>query len=170
MSVQTQPPAHSGSVDEMQTGEPSGASGKRRKTRKGTRSCWECKRRKVRCTFASPTDAVCISCAKRSTECVSQEFPDERTPPAKSRLVGDRFLRVEAMIAQLAERTGGAVPMASHTQTGKTSRDHQRTILTPATSDARTPVSTLCSDVSSRPSPSVCAWYILLEENLDGWC
>lgn len=153
-----QPPAHSGFVDEMQAGESPVASTKRRKTRKGTRSCWECKRRKVRCTFASPADAVCISCGKRSTECVSQEFPDERTPPAKSRLVGERFLRVEAMIAQLAERTGGATPLVSNTQVSRPGRDqdtHQNTIPTPAISGVRTPAATISSNASSGPSPPV---------------
>ncbi|OAA62975.1 C6 zinc finger domain protein [Cordyceps fumosorosea ARSEF 2679] len=77
---------------------------RRRKTRKGTRSCWECKRRKIRCIFSSPSDATCISCSRRSRECVRQEFPDQTTPERSSRLVGDRFLRMEAMIAKLAKQ------------------------------------------------------------------
>lgn len=147
----------------MQAGEPPDPSAKRRKTRKGTRSCWECKGRKVRCTFASLTDAVCISCSKRSTECVSQEFPDERTPPAKSRLVGDRFLRVETMIAQLAEQTG-VMPIASSTQARRPGRGqdtHRSTIPTPAISDAPTPADTISGDVSSGPSQSVSVLYTL---------
>ncbi|KAF2815513.1 uncharacterized protein BDZ99DRAFT_378845 [Mytilinidion resinicola] len=52
---------------------------KRRRLRKGTRSCWECKRRKVRCTFASATDATCITCRRRSVKCISQELPEEPT-------------------------------------------------------------------------------------------
>ncbi|EGX95654.1 C6 zinc finger domain protein [Cordyceps militaris CM01] len=77
---------------------------KRRKTRKGTRSCWECKHRKIRCIFTAPEDAVCASCARRCKECVSQEFPDQTTPERSSRLVGDRFQRMEAMIATLAKQ------------------------------------------------------------------
>jgi hypothetical protein len=45
---------------------------KRRKIRKGTHSCWECRRRKVKCTFASEEDAVCVMCHRRDTECASQ--------------------------------------------------------------------------------------------------
>lgn len=45
---------------------------KRRKIRKGTHSCWECRRRKVKCTFASPEHAICITCSERGTKCVSQ--------------------------------------------------------------------------------------------------
>ncbi|CAH0051868.1 unnamed protein product [Clonostachys solani] len=50
---------------------------KRRKIRKGTQSCWECKRRKIRCTFAAPADTTCDGCRSRRTKCVSQEFDDE---------------------------------------------------------------------------------------------
>lgn len=46
---------------------------KRRKVRRGTRSCWECRRRKAKCTFSAPTDAVCITCRRRGTKCVSQD-------------------------------------------------------------------------------------------------
>ncbi|KAK3360970.1 c6 zinc finger domain-containing protein [Lasiosphaeria ovina] len=81
---------------------------KRRKTRKGTRSCWACKRRKVKCTYARPTDDVCIGCARRCLDCVGQEFPEKDPgPSSKSRLVGDRIGRLESMIQQLAEQVGG---------------------------------------------------------------
>lgn len=62
---------------------------KRRKIRKGTRSCWECKRRKLRCLFehrnGSPTDfnVVCVGCRRRGTKCVSQEFPEEVSTPGE---------------------------------------------------------------------------------------
>ncbi|KAK8041080.1 hypothetical protein PG994_014087 [Apiospora phragmitis] len=49
---------------------------KRRKIRKGTQSCWECKRRKVRCTFVASADSTCDGCRSRRTNCVSQEFDD----------------------------------------------------------------------------------------------
>jgi hypothetical protein len=49
---------------------------KRRKVRKGTRSCWECRRRKEKCTFQSSTDAICIRCQRRGVKCVGQEFPE----------------------------------------------------------------------------------------------
>ncbi|PVH95581.1 hypothetical protein DM02DRAFT_600670 [Periconia macrospinosa] len=52
---------------------------KRRKLRKGTHSCWECRRRKVKCTFASAEDAVCITCRRRGAQCASQTTAfDER--------------------------------------------------------------------------------------------
>lgn len=76
----------------------------RRKVRKGTQSCWECKRRKVRCTFAPPRDATCDGCRRRGILCVSQEFPQSITNHA-----GDRLGRVEALVEQLVKSadTGG---------------------------------------------------------------
>ncbi|KFA65125.1 hypothetical protein S40285_07144 [Stachybotrys chlorohalonatus IBT 40285] len=49
---------------------------KRRKLRKGTQSCWECKRRKIRCTFATAAEAICDGCRSRCTPCVGQEYPE----------------------------------------------------------------------------------------------
>ncbi|CEL10905.1 hypothetical protein ASPCAL14012 [Aspergillus calidoustus] len=46
--------------------------GRPRKVRKGTHSCRECRRRKVRCTFASSKDPICITCHRRGTKCASQ--------------------------------------------------------------------------------------------------
>ncbi|KEY67596.1 hypothetical protein S7711_08269 [Stachybotrys chartarum IBT 7711] len=52
---------------------------KRRKLRKGTQSCWECKRRKTRCTFATAAEAICDGCRSRCTPCVGQEYPEAST-------------------------------------------------------------------------------------------
>lgn len=84
-----------------------GRSLKRRKTRKGTRSCWECKRRKVKCTYASPAEGICVGCARRCLDCVGQEFPEQDPGPSpKGRLVGDRIGRLESMIQQLTGQVG----------------------------------------------------------------
>ncbi|KAI1083469.1 hypothetical protein F5B20DRAFT_568632 [Whalleya microplaca] len=76
---------------------------KRRKIRKGTRSCWDCKRRKVRCVFASASDAVCIECQKRGANCVSQEYPEELinlSGDTGPQMI-DRMVRIEGLIEQL---------------------------------------------------------------------
>jgi len=44
----------------------------RRKFRKGTHSCAECRRRKVKCVFATPDSTTCIVCLRRNTHCFSQ--------------------------------------------------------------------------------------------------
>jgi hypothetical protein len=50
---------------------------RKRKIRKGTQSCWECKRRKTRCIFAAPVDTTCVGCKSRETTCLSQEFCED---------------------------------------------------------------------------------------------
>jgi hypothetical protein len=79
---------------------------KRRKVRKGTRSCWECKRRKMRCIFLTPSDSICIACRKRGSSCVSQEY-SEQAPAAEGmprQQMHDRIVRVEALIEHLAKQ------------------------------------------------------------------
>lgn len=50
---------------------------KRRKVRKGTQSCWQCKRRKIKCTFAKVGAKKCDGCRGRNTACVSQEIDED---------------------------------------------------------------------------------------------
>ncbi|KAF7586168.1 hypothetical protein BBP40_009334 [Aspergillus hancockii] len=74
---------------------------KRRKVRKGTHSCWECKRRKAKCIFPSPTESTCVGCQSRGTSCVSQEL--EYTAP----LAANPMARVEALIERLVKKADG---------------------------------------------------------------
>ena len=89
---------------------------KRRKVRKGTRNCWECKRRKVRCIFSTPTDPICNSCKRRGTACIGQEHPDSPVPPASSNQIEARLGRVESFIQQLVNNTGTAHALESLAQ------------------------------------------------------
>ncbi|KAJ6133990.1 hypothetical protein N7523_000312 [Penicillium sp. IBT 18751x] len=51
---------------------------KRRKVRKGTHSCWECKRRKMKCRFDPRISSTCCNgCRRRGSPCISQEFPED---------------------------------------------------------------------------------------------
>jgi len=127
---------------------------KRRKVRKGTRSCWECKRRKVRCNFTSDADAVCIGCLRRATKCVSQEYPEEVSAPAdKGRQMGDRIVRVEALVEQLVKTvaTGSSTnqPLRATPDPG---------IPTPSSSDtAELPqILSLCEPTPVCSSPPAC--------------
>lgn len=79
---------------------------KRRKVRKGTQSCWECKRRKVRCIFGSPAGIICDNCKRRHTSCISQEYPDQQVPSSTSDPIEARLGRVEALVKQLAQNAG----------------------------------------------------------------
>ncbi|KAJ5980494.1 hypothetical protein N7481_007792 [Penicillium waksmanii] len=52
---------------------------KRRKVRKGTHSCWECKRRKMKCIFDPRISRTsCNGCRRRGSSCIGQEFPEDQ--------------------------------------------------------------------------------------------
>ncbi len=79
-------------------------SAKRRKIRKGTQSCWECKRRKIRCVFLSAEDAACVGCRRRRAQCISQEvevpmLEDSAGARARdNRQLVERMSRVEVLL------------------------------------------------------------------------
>lgn len=56
---------------------------KRRRFRKGTHSCWQCKKRKVKCIPDSLADGgACDGCRRRGSHCVGQECPEDASLPA----------------------------------------------------------------------------------------
>jgi hypothetical protein len=82
---------------------------KRRKIRKGTSSCWECKRRKARCNFASPRDTSCVSCRRRGVACVSQEYEEQPSQQVEVPLqMRERIGRVEAQMSEIAKHIANA--------------------------------------------------------------
>ncbi|KAF3926122.1 hypothetical protein ABW21_db0208516 [Orbilia brochopaga] len=99
---------------------PAEAGIRKRKVRKGTQSCWQCKRRKIKCTFAASADATCQDCKRRGTPCISQELPEDVGGNPKQ--VGDRLGRVEELVGQLLRDT------------------QQRTVQRPSHPGARTPL------------------------------
>ncbi|KAL2006009.1 hypothetical protein VTN00DRAFT_9663 [Thermoascus crustaceus] len=54
----------------------------RKKMRKGTKSCIECRRRKIRCTFDPGRPNVCNECHSRGSTCVDQEHGTLATNPS----------------------------------------------------------------------------------------
>ncbi|KFZ16878.1 hypothetical protein V502_04850 [Pseudogymnoascus sp. VKM F-4520 (FW-2644)] len=48
-------------------------SGVRKRMRKGTQSCTECRRRKIRCSFR-PGDDICSPCSNRGSHCIDQQI------------------------------------------------------------------------------------------------
>lgn len=110
---------------------------KRRRLRKGTHSCWACKRRKVRCTFASSTDVTCVICRRRGTKCISQELPEDLGQIEDS---ASRIVRVETLLNQLVKKV-------NDNTTSKKQYGAQ-----PTSKDVRRPLST--SSTPTPPSPS----------------
>ncbi|KAI1446182.1 hypothetical protein F5Y02DRAFT_425851 [Annulohypoxylon stygium] len=116
---------------------------KRRKIRKGTHSCWECRRRKTRCQYSSATASICIGCEARGTTCVSQEFPDEQ-PPSAERGLTQRMTRVESMLERIIERItpgsysssrSGGQASTSSASAGDELEDSSPDILRPSAAD-----------------------------------
>ncbi|KAK5558650.1 hypothetical protein LTR46_002839 [Exophiala xenobiotica] len=104
---------------------------KRRKLRKGTRSCWECKHRKVRCTFASATDATCITCRRRGARCLGQELPEE---VGRIEDGAGRISRVEALLENLVKKIDHNVAKDRRQSTSGERRTYDPAVLTPAPS------------------------------------
>ncbi|KAL4803233.1 hypothetical protein BDV18DRAFT_44997 [Aspergillus unguis] len=93
---------------------------KQRKVRKGTQSCWECKRRKVRCIFASAEHAICNNCRRRGTACISQEFPDIPRNTSGDGLSGQidaRLDRFERLVEQLSHNAATGQPLVKQSIT-----------------------------------------------------
>ncbi|KAI9829648.1 MAG: hypothetical protein M1826_005538 [Phylliscum demangeonii] len=85
----------------------------RKRMRKGTHSCLECKRRKVRCTFLPGDSTFCIECTQRGSLCVSQDqedLHDELQSAGVKKNVRDRVGRLEAMVEQLLHKLDSRSP------------------------------------------------------------
>ncbi|OLN95476.1 putative transcriptional regulatory protein C11D3.11c [Colletotrichum chlorophyti] len=79
---------------------------KKRKVRKGTRSCWQCRKRKIRCEFASNEEQTCAGCKIRGTTCVSQEYTDDEPSGPPERGLAQRLGRLEELMLKLADKMG----------------------------------------------------------------
>ncbi|KAJ5795764.1 uncharacterized protein N7518_004304 [Penicillium psychrosexuale] len=86
----------------------------RKRMRKGTRSCTECRRRKIRCTFHPNRPEICNECRSRGMKCVDQEHA-VITPPLSgyqrnSQLgeqpysLRERVAHLENLVERLTER------------------------------------------------------------------
>jgi len=112
---------------------------KRRKLRKGTASCWECKRRKAKCIFSNDL-GICDSCKRRGTDCVSQE--SEKPPEVGSnKHIVDRLGEVEALVqhllknAQSDRRSRNGLVSPSSSVSRRRSEDRHRRSKSPAVVD-----------------------------------
>ena len=84
----------------------------RRKVRKGTQSCWECKRRKAKCSLSGRRgETVCDGCRRRGTRCVGQEYHDD--PLSNKQQLSDRLGRVEELLVKIGSggRVGSGTPL-----------------------------------------------------------
>ncbi|CAI6341669.1 unnamed protein product [Periconia digitata] len=75
----------------------------RKKMRKGTHSCFECRRRKIRCIFPPDNSDVCSECFARGSRCVDQENADPDIVVDHRKNLRERVSRLEALVDSLLE-------------------------------------------------------------------
>ena len=77
----------------------------RKKMRKGTHSCLECRRRKIRCVFTSNA-SICNECTARGIICIEQERGDLPRPGGveKRKKPSDRVVELEGMLSKILQR------------------------------------------------------------------
>ncbi|KAL1902064.1 hypothetical protein Cpir12675_000171 [Ceratocystis pirilliformis] len=75
-------------------------SGKRR-VRKGTKSCWQCRRRKTKCEYKTANSAVCIRCTEKGEPCRSQEYPEEPGPDERPELAANTTRTVHQRLSEM---------------------------------------------------------------------
>ncbi|KAF2112471.1 hypothetical protein BDV96DRAFT_614309 [Lophiotrema nucula] len=75
----------------------------RKKMRKGTHSCFECRRRKIRCIYPPDNQNVCSECFARGSRCVDQEHADPEVIVDHRKNLRERVSRLEALIENLLE-------------------------------------------------------------------
>lgn len=98
----------------------------RKKMRKGTKSCIECRRRKIKCTFEPGRTSICNECFARGSTCIDQEHgdipslthssstsqqKDDQNSSLKER-VGYLEDLVKQVLERLPEKSGGLAPQS----------------------------------------------------------
>ena len=81
----------------------------RKKMRKGTKSCLECRRRKIKCTFEDGRPAICNECYARGSTCIDQEHGDIQTytqaaSEQSSYSLRERVSQLEDLVKQVLYR------------------------------------------------------------------
>ena len=77
--------------------------------RKGTKSCLECRRRKIKCNFEVGRPAVCNECYARGSTCIDQEHGDiqtytQTTTEQSSYSLRERVSQLEDLVKQVLHR------------------------------------------------------------------
>lgn len=75
----------------------------RKKMRKGTHSCFECRRRKIRCIFQPDNPDVCSECFARGSRCIDQEHANPEVIVDHRKNLRERVSRLEALVDTLIE-------------------------------------------------------------------
>ncbi|KAF1845758.1 uncharacterized protein K460DRAFT_377112 [Cucurbitaria berberidis CBS 394.84] len=88
----------------------------RKKMRKGTHSCFECRRRKIRCIFQADNPDVCSECFARGSRCIDQEQANPEVVVDHRKNLRERVSRLEALVDTLLEDKTVKSESHSHSQ------------------------------------------------------
>lgn len=104
----------------------------RKKMRKGTKSCIECRRRKIKCTFEPGRTSICNECFARGSTCIDQEHADANAlntntnalqqKEAQNSALQERVTYLEDLVKQVLNRlpdkgeASPPTPPRAHTQ------------------------------------------------------
>ncbi|KAF2810462.1 uncharacterized protein BDZ99DRAFT_563519 [Mytilinidion resinicola] len=91
----------------------------RKKMRKGTHSCFECRRRKIRCIFPPDNPDVCSECFARGSRCVDQEHANADVVLDQRKNLRERVSRLEALVETLLDERGDKSPVEKQPKTAK---------------------------------------------------
>ena len=78
----------------------------RKRMRKGTRSCLQCRSRKVRCTYPA-NSRICHGCLTHGRDCTEQTYNEVKNGGLDKRVgLKERVRELEALVEQLVEKGG----------------------------------------------------------------
>ncbi|KAF2749620.1 hypothetical protein M011DRAFT_474979 [Sporormia fimetaria CBS 119925] len=89
----------------------------RKKMRKGTHSCFECRRRKIRCIFPPENPSICSECFARGSRCIDQEHANPDIVVDHRKNLRERVSRLEALVDSLLEDKAERSPSSSPSKT-----------------------------------------------------
>jgi hypothetical protein len=115
-----------------------------RSLRKGTHSCWACKRRKEKCTFVD--GEICTGCRRRGTKCVSQHFADNDPAPTTATttpVTAARLQRIEDMLVQITSHIQNQTQTQMQTYTTAVTSSNPSPTPTTTLSEIAPPASTV---------------------------
>ncbi|KAF2630847.1 hypothetical protein BU25DRAFT_408120 [Macroventuria anomochaeta] len=92
----------------------------RKKMRKGTHSCFECRRRKIRCIYQSDNPDVCSECFARGSRCIDQENANPDVIVDHRKNLRERVSRLEALVDSLLEEKTVKSESPSHQSQAET--------------------------------------------------
>lgn len=75
-----------------------------KRMRKGTKSCAECRRRKIKCIYEPSQLEVCRDCAERGSECIEQEHAETQTRTTESQSLKGRVAQLENLVKRLVDK------------------------------------------------------------------